>query len=340
MRRINWIDWAKALAVCSVVFCHLPQSQEWFYYRYLQAVTMVVFFFISGYLKKDRGSDKENWKKYWRGLIITYILYNAIVYPFWFVKYMILNHRQPDLFTAFKPIWGALLFEHENTFCDPLNGPLWYLPAILVMHVTIDLCRKTRHQHTIMIILCILSFFLYAANKYWNFAPNLTPMGLMRSLPYYYLGYVFAQYHLFSDIHSKYDFMGSFLCLLTSVLLFSWHLHAFYSGQHMLHIILFYPANIAFLFGVLYGCKVLDCIKLSCITNLSIGTRVIVGLHVILVSVANYTLEHLMHINGMICYHWYEALPVAIIIVICLYPIILLALKRIPILLGRQQTQK
>ena len=29
--RINWIDWAKALAVCSVVFCHLPQSQEWFY---------------------------------------------------------------------------------------------------------------------------------------------------------------------------------------------------------------------------------------------------------------------------------------------------------------------
>ena len=340
MNRINWIDWAKALVVCSVVFCHLPQSQEWFYYRYLQAVTMVVFFFISGYLKKDRGSDKENWKKYWHGLILPYILYNAIVYPFWFVKYMILNHKLPDLFTAFKPIWGALLFEHENTFCDPLNGPLWYLPAILVMHVTIDLCRKTRYQHTIMIILCILSSFLYAANKYWYFAPNLTPMGLMRSLPYYYLGYVFAQYHLFRDTHSKYDFIGCTLCLSTSVLLFSWHLHAFYSGQHMLHIILFYPANIGFLFGILYGCKVLDSINFTFITNLSIGTLIIVGLHVILVSVANYTIEHLMHIHGMICYHWYEALPVAIIIVICLYPIILIALKRIPILLGRQQTQK
>ena len=79
--RINWIDWAKALAVCSVVFCHLPQSQEWFYYRYLQALTMVIFFFISGYLKKDRGSDKENWKKYLHGLVIPYILYNIIVYP-------------------------------------------------------------------------------------------------------------------------------------------------------------------------------------------------------------------------------------------------------------------
>ena len=340
MSRINWIDWAKALAVCSVVFCHLPQSQEWFYYRYLQAVTMVIFFFISGYLKKDRGSDKENWRKYWCGLIIPYILYNAIVYPFWFVKYLILNHRLPDLFTAFKPIWGALLFEHENTFCDPLNGPLWYLPAILVMHITIDLCRKTRHQHVIMMALCILSFFIYTANKYWYFAPNLTPMGLMRSLPYYYLGYVFAQYHLFKGTHLKYDFMGCTLCLSTSILLFSWHLHAFYSGQHLLHIILFYPANIGFLFGVLYGCKVLDDIKLPFVTNISIGTLVIVGLHVILVSIANYTLEHLMHINGMICYHWYEALPVSIIIIICIYPIILLALKRIPILLGRQQTQK
>jgi fucose 4-O-acetylase-like acetyltransferase len=338
--RINWIDWGKALAVCCVVFCHLPQSQEWFYYRYLQAVTMVIFFFISGYLKKDRGSDKENWKKYWHGLILPYILYNAIVYPFWFVKYIILNHGLPDLFTAFKPIWGALLFEHENAFCDPLNGPLWYLPAILVMHVTIDLCRKKRHQHAIMITLCILSFFLYAANKYWFFAPNLTPMGLMRNLPYYYLGYVLAQYHLFRDIHSKHDFMGCILCLLTSILFFSWHLHAFYSGQHLLHIILFYPANIGFLFGILYGCKVLDSIKFTFITNLSIGTLVIVGLHVILVSIANYTLKHLMHINEMICYHWYEALPVAIIIVICLYPIILLALKRIQILLGRRKAQK
>ena len=89
--RIIWIDWAKALAVCSVVFCHLPQSQEWFYYRYLQALTMVIFIFISGYLKKDRGSDKENWKKYWYGLIIPYIIYNVVVYPYWILKYYLVH---------------------------------------------------------------------------------------------------------------------------------------------------------------------------------------------------------------------------------------------------------
>ena len=158
--RINWIDWAKALAVISVIFCHLPQSQEWFYYRYLQSVTIVIFFFLSGYLKKDYGSKKENWRKYWIGLILPYFLYNAIVYPYWYVKFYLLNDGLPDLISALKPIFGALLFEHENTFCEPLNGPLWYLPAILIMHITLDLTRKSKHHHLIILTLCILSFIL------------------------------------------------------------------------------------------------------------------------------------------------------------------------------------
>ncbi len=183
--RINWIDWAKAMAVCSVVFCHLPQSQEWFYYRYLQATTITVFFFISGYLKKDHGSASSNWKRYWSGLIAPYLLYNALIYPYWFVRYAMLHGGMPDFFSAMKPVIGALLFEHENAWAEPLNGPLWYLPAILIMHLIIDFCRKTRHLHLIMIGLCIVSYFLYAANKEYEFLPNLTPMGLFRRLPYY-----------------------------------------------------------------------------------------------------------------------------------------------------------
>lgn len=335
--RINWIDWAKALAVCTVVFCHLPQSQEWFYYRYLQSVIIVIFFFLSGYLKKDRGSDHENWKKYWHGLIIPYLLYNAIVYPYWLVKYYMLNGGMPDIFTAFKPILGALLFEHENAFCEPLNGPLWYLPAILIMHVTIDLCRKTKHQHIIMISLCILSFILYAANKYWYFAPNLTPMGLMRNLPYYYIGYVLGLQQLFRSIKPCHDLIGCIVCFSASILIFAWHLYAFYTDQHLLHIVLFYPVNIGFLFGVLYGSKVLDGITIPFVTNLSIGTLVIIGLHIPVVSVVNLIPEHLHRINGTICYHWHEALPTSLLIVAILYPVILFAKHFMPILIGRRE---
>ena len=337
--RINWIDWAKALAVCTVVFCHLPQSQDWFYYRYLQAVIIVIFFFISGYLKKDRGSDKENWIKYLYGLIIPYFLYNLIVYPYWLLKYFLIHDAMPDIFAAMRPVIGTLLLQHEGSFAEPLDGPLWYLPAILIMHIIIDLCRKTRHQHLIMITLCIVSFILYATNKYWYFAPDLTLMGLMRNLPYYYMGYLFGQYGLFRECKQKQDLIGFVLCLVGSIVLFAWHLHAFYAGQHLIHIVLFYPVNIGFLFGVLYGCKVLNQFKVSFVTNLSIGTLVIIGLHIVFVTIANYILGYALGINGTICYQWYEALPVAIIIVALLYPIIMFGKRYIPILLGKIRQQ-
>ena len=335
-KRINWIDWAKALAACTVVFCHLPQSQEWFYYRYLQSVIIVIFFFISGYLKKDRGSDKENWRKYWYGLILPYILYNAIIYPYWLLKYYLANGNMPDIFAAMRPIIGTILLQHENSFAEPLNGPLWYLPAILIMHVIIDLCRKTKHQHLIMITLCVASVILYAANKYWYFAPNLTPMGLMRNLPYYYIGYVFGQHQLFRDTNTRHDIIGCLLYLTSSVLLFAWHLHAFYTGQHLLHIILFYPVNVTFLFGVLYGCKLLNAYKFSFITNLSIGTLVIIGFHIVLVTITNYVVEHLLHINGTICYQWYEAIAVSLVIIVLLYPVIIICMNHYSILIGKK----
>jgi len=101
------------------------------------------------------------------------------------------------------------------------------------MHVTVDLCRKTRYQHQILITLCIISFFVYAANKYWYFAPNLTPMGLMRNLPYYYMGYVMGQHGLFRTTHMKRDLTGCILCLGASILLFAWHLDAFFGGIRM-----------------------------------------------------------------------------------------------------------
>lgn len=334
--RINWIDWAKALAVMSVAFCHLPQSQEWFYYRYLQACIISIFFFLSGYLKKDRGSNKENWKKYLHGLIIPYFIYNAIVYPYWFAKYYLQHGGTPDIFSAMRPIFGALLFQHENAFCEPLDGPLWYLPAVLAMHIIVDLCRKTRFQHIAMIMLCIASYFVYAANKQYIFLPNLTFIGIISRLPFYYVGYLMGQRRLFPNNKYEHDIQYFISLLSLSVLFFHWHMQTLYSGEHMLHIALFYPTNLCFLFGVIYGCKLLYSIKFDIVTNLSIGTLVIIGLHVPIVSLINFIFEHTLHIKGVICYQWYEALPITLLIIVILYPIILWGKKRAPILLGKK----
>ena len=306
--RINWIDWGKALAVMTVVFCHLPQSQEWFYYRYLQACTITIFFFISGYLKKDRGSDKGNWKKYWNSLILPYIIYNIIVYPYWLIRYYVLNGNIPDIFTALKPIIGALLFEHESSFAEPLNGPL------------------SNYLHQIMIVLCVISFFLYAANKQWEFMHAMTPMGIFRRLPYYYIGYVMGKQKLFHQM-SMYRNVSGFICLiLLSILFFHLHLN---EGRTLPHVILFYPFNLCFLFGFLYGCKLLSTFKTDIIINVSIGTILIIGLHFPIIGIYNY-------LTGYTCYQWYEALPTALLITAILYPLILFAKRHAPLLIGRK----
>ena len=323
--RINWIDSGKAITVMIVVFCHLPQSQEWFYYRYLQACIITIFFFLSGFLKKDRGSDKENWRKYWHGLILPYIIYNALVYPYWLVKYYMLNGGMPDFFSALKPIIGALLFEHESSFTEPLNGPLWYIPAILFMHVTIDLCRKTIYFHQIMIGLCILSFFLYAANKYWLFLPQLTPMGIFRRLPYYYIGYVTGRTALFNKTSLHKDILG-FACLIPfSIFFFYLHLH---EERILPHVFLFYPVNLCFLFGFIYGCKLISIYKSDIIVNISIGTLLIIGLHFPIIGIIN-------HLIDKSCYQWYEALPITLLIITGLFPLILFTKHHIPILVGK-----
>lgn len=328
MQRINWIDWAKALAVITVVFCHLPQSQEWFYYRHLQSCIITIFFFISGYLKKDRDSDKDNWKKYWHGLILPYIIYNIIVYPYWLTRYYMLHSNMPDIFTALKPIIGALLFEHESSFAEPLNGPLWYIPAILFMHVIIDLCRKTKYLHQIMIALCIISFFLYAANKQWGFMHAMTPTGIFRRLPYYYVGYTMGRQHLFRKTDFPIDLLGFICLILLSIFLFDLHLN---ENRIFLHVLLFYPFNLSFLFGFLCGCKLLSAIKSDAIVNLSIGTLLIIGLHFPLIGIYNYLTGH----NG---YQWYEALPTTLLITVILFPLIPFAKHHAPLLIGRKSS--
>lgn len=336
MQRINWIDWAKALAAMTVVFCHLPQSQEWIYFRYLQAFIISIFFFLSGYLKKNRGSNQENWKKYWHGLILPYIIYNAIVYPYWLTKYYMQQGALPDFLTALKPIFGAILLQHENSFCEPLDGPLWYLPAILIMHVIIDLSQKTRYQHTIMIMLCFICIILYGADKWYYFAPDLTPMGIMKNLPFYYTGYIMGQKQLFKRVTPKQNLISGIGLLILSILLFHWHLSAFFAGQHVLHIIIYYPACTAFLFGVLYGCKILDAFRSKIITKLSIGTLVLIGLHIVPITIINFIMEKFRGLSSTICYQWYEALIISILITTMLYPIIFFGQKYIPTLIGRK----
>ena len=251
----------------------------------------------------------------------------------------------PDLSAAIKPVIGALLFEHENAWAEPLNGPLWYLPAILIMHLMIDGLQKTRHLHLTMIVLCVISYFLYAANKQYEFLPNLTPMGLFRRLPYYYLGYVMGPWRKENQgdrsmILQRITRPVPLILLVAvsftiSLLFFKWHLQ---EDRILIHAALFYPVNIGLLFASLCFCKLLDHWQWSFVTNLSIGTLVIIGLHIMPIGIVNFAVDHLFGIRVNFGYYWYEALFITTFIIALLYPIILFAQRHAPLLIGKDKS--
>lgn len=337
VNRINWVDWTKCIAVTTVVFCHLPQSQEWIYYRYLQACVITIFFFLSGYLKRDRGSMSNNWHKYWMSLVVPYIIFNLLALPYWYLRYYLQQGMIPDLAALSRPIVGALLFQHTSSIAEPLNGALWYLPAILVMHLITDLCHRTHHEHLLMSVLCVMSFAAYYLYRTSGLHLFLTPVGFLRGLPFFYMGYVFGQRHWLNEKSSKRD---TWLCvglLITSILLFWLHMETL--DRLLLHLTLYYPVNATYVIGVVYGCRLLCRRKTPrWVVNISIGTLVVIGLQWTFIGFVNYVLSHLTTFTVTTGYNWYEALLIALLITTLHYPIILWAIQQHPALLGRKKT--
>lgn len=153
----------------------------------------------------------------------------------------------------------------------------------------------------------------------------MTPTGIFRRLPYYYIGYVMGRQKLFNNMSIYRNALGFISLILLSILFFYIHLN---EGRLLPHVMLFYPFNLCFLFGFLYGCKLLSTFKTSIIINISIGTLLIIGLHFPLIGIYNY-------LTGHIGYYWYEALLTTLLITALLYPLILLAKHHAPLFIGK-----
>ena len=120
-----------------------------------------------------------------------------------------------------------------------------------------------------------------------------------------------------------------------SLIFFEWHLH---ENRILIHAVLFYPVNIGLLFALLCFCKLLDHWHWSFITNLSSGTLVIIGVHIIPIGIVNFVVEHQRGLAEYAGYYWYEALLITIFIIALLYPIILFAKKHAPMLIGKNKS--
>ena len=328
--RISWIDWAKAFCMTVVVFCHLPQQEDTFYLQYLASVILSTFFFISGYLKKRNLSLKESTKKYGYSLLIPYIIYNVIYYPYWIIKFYI-EHGDITWSDAIKPIIGTLLGQLNSSFSCELNGVTWFLIALFVMHILTDVLNRHKHGKSIMFILSITTMILYGANKYYHYAPYITYHGFIRCLCFFFLGNLFQQWNYLKTLNLRNDLIIGTTTLLLSLILFYWHIN---ENNFIHHIVLYYVVNLISVISFVLLSRTLNRIKSRIITLISLGTLLIFGLHRMLIGIIDFAIEHTHHTSN-ITYNWIECIIIALAIELILLPTIIYKDKW-PILLGKK----
>ncbi len=327
--RINWIDWAKAFCMTVVVFCHLPQQEDTFHLQFLASVILSTFFFVSGYLKKASLSPKESVKKYGYALLLPYLLYNALYYPYWLAKFYI-EQGGVAWHDAIKPIIGTLLGQLNSSFSCELNGVTWFLIALFLMHLLTDVLNRNKHSKPIMLFLAIITMILYGANKYYHYAPYITYHGLIRCLCFFFMGNLFQQKGWLQIHNLRKDAVIGTTALLLSLILFYWHIN---EDRFALHIILYYVVNFVSIYAFVYLSKSLNNIKSKLITLISIGTMLIFGLHRMMIGIIDFRIEKLLHQPNII-YDWSACLSIALIIEIVLLPIVIHRNKW-PILFGK-----
>ena len=335
MKRINWIDWVKTWCMTVVVFCHLPQQEDTFYLQYLASVILSSFFFISGYLKKPITSQKTFLRKYGYSLLIPYLIYNALYYPYWMAKFYI-EHGSISFADSMKPIIGVFLLQFNSDFSCELNGVTWFLPALFLMHLVTDGCNRMKRGKTMMLILTIISIALYGANKYYHSMPFITYHGFIRCLCFFFMGNLFQHVQHLKEMNMQKDLSIGSSTLLLSIALFYWHIH---EENFICHIMLYYVVNFFSVIGIIYLCRSLNSVHIRFVTLVSIGTMLVFGTHRIIIGIFDYIVEKGLQVSD-ISY----SLPLAVIIAIgiesVLFPLILYSKNHWPIILGKRKTDQ
>ena len=278
---------------------------------------------------------KETLTKYWHTLIIPYLCYNIIFYPYWGIRFTI-DHPTADWFEYIKPIFGTIMLQIKTPFNDYLNGVTWFIAALFMMKIILSTCNNYKKGKYVIYLLVIITTLFYIANEFNLYISGLIPVNFTRCFPFFILGHYCRQKHFISEKVQKKDLIICTAGLLIGVLSFTVVRHRY---NMPIYGISFWIMCLSSIIGFFSLCKLLNRLKSKIIENISIGTIVIMGLHWMFIGTTNYVISKLFHIIGDIAYPPIVVILLAVIFVALEYPIILLFKNRFPFMLGKRITR-
>lgn len=180
------INLLKALAILIVVSGHLEFSLIPMFPPY--SFQVILFFFISGVLFKEKYSLIEYFKKRTKSLLLPYFLYAFL--------YLILTILLAPVFQKF---WGMPITLKNELIMPFLSGhqldlisPLWFVPCLFITMIFYKIFSYIKISNNLKLLiyffLALLAIFLQ------DYSDNLKILWLLRSafaLMFVHLGYMF-----------------------------------------------------------------------------------------------------------------------------------------------------
>lgn len=325
-KRIPWIDWAKVLGIMIVVFCHVPQYDT-LVKHFLAQVQMPLFFMLSGYLHKPQSSLRDALPRYWKSLVVPYLLFQLLFYPYWLFKEVVVPG-------APFGVWHSLVMPFLGCLVgNVLDGPTWFLPALLVLKVLADVSLSSRRPRLLMpawgLFFVVTSFYIWRDDVV-NI--SFTWDSLTNYAPFFLLGIYLRKEReslwagkLLLPVGALFTcllyFLLTLLCVLADVECY---------GLERLR---FYLTGVFGAFFVLQFCKMLPDTP-SFVTDLSKGTIIILGFHWMCIGSINFVLGKYLLYDNSILYSTPQALLLVLFITLVNYFAILFCQKHFSILLG------
>lgn len=268
---------------------------------------------ISGFLYK-RVSIKKELEKSFRCIVIPYLLFNAVLliislffYSFqWMDIIDILTGNQERL------IWNCFY-------------PMWYLISILIMRIISSLCKEEWYLW-VMLGFFVVGVFVgkIAPYEYDYFQLCTTIM----CYPFFLMGIILKKYNAFELPNKikpiiRYLLILFILCVLVYLMKFNGFANIFrcVTGNSIL---LYYLICVSFSCLILYIFSKLFTKESTIILTISSGTVLILGLHRMFLLGIIHTLPK----------NTFTAIIVSFIVMLICYPLIVLAKKYFPVLLG------
>lgn len=340
-KRYLFIDYAKCFAIYLVVLAHL-NLKNIYVDTFINSFHMQIFFFLSGVCYSFKGI-KVDFKNNVQKLLIPYVSFYVLSYPYWLLKNFLFNHKNFSFNNyLLKPFLGLLFGNVADTSCSSMViGAVWFLLALFLIKTIFSFMYNLPLYIKIIVNFAIVVIALLLVN--YNIFMPLSLRPCMFCLPFFELGFALKK-NIMNII--KIDFK---VRLLVIILLFLSicslsKLNGFFhvsDGVYGNNIFLFYINGILGSFLLIFLASLFENHKLKLLSYFGQNTLIIMIFEVYAFAPIKLITRKILNVSAT--NQNYMSLPLAILaaiisMFICLLPIWFIN-KYLPFCIGKKKTR-